>query len=815
MLALVPRPCSVVLVRSPLLADRLVTTVPGARTVREIAEDLGFSRWTFDVAINGEPVPPADALEAVVPEDGVLLVRVNPGAFAGIGNLIAALGNALVSVVSTFGPTAALVYSARQALIPPEIGTPNGGAAERLDVTGRTNREARYELVPRVLGRKRVAPYLAAAVRTEVRGKKLYQRVLLTVGAGPVALADPRVGEDPVFKDGTALSYTAVMEANGPAWAPGELKLEFRQGRPTDADLTLFAGDVVEDAVAVQLKKARGWVTRRSATNVTRLSADVAFPDGLVWMRDGGGVRTARVNVQIRYRLATADDADPWTIVGTLGCVAKDRDSQFFSKEWDVTEGTYDVGLRRLTKDDQEPLIIDRTVWQTLRGERAGNPIRDDVVGRLGLVTFLLQLTNRRTSLVNDFTIQATTIAKAWTGSAWVEQETRQHAALYRLVLQDPVLNPIPVADARIDLTALEDWADDTDARGWTYARDLREKSNVFDVARDIATSGRAAFAVRDGKFSVVRDVPQTTVVQTFTPANAANFEAVRVFPDVPHALHVWWSDPASDDLLVDKVVYRDGYSKDGAGGTTAATEFGTLELRHVDNWDQAYALARYHLAAMVLRPERISFDTDIEHWPVERGDLVRVNAEMALLGLSAGRVKSKTTNGGGDVTAVTLDTVCTMEAAKSYGVVVRKTTDGTIIDEAVDLAVGDNLTLTFSTPIDAADPHPEAGDIFAFGERGQETGRYIVKEIEPSENQGARLTVVDEAPAVHTAATGTIPPYVPQITIPPAAQAGPPPAPLLGRVTTGRPNQRAPGNANRGQLRVQVFPARRRNVST
>ena len=49
---------------------------------------------------------------------------------------------------------------------------------------------------------------------------------------------------------------------------------------------------------------------------------------------------------------------------------------------------------------------------------------------------------------------------------------------------------------------------------------------------------------MRDGKYSVVRDVPQTVPVQQFTPRNSTGFSATKVFTDIPHALKVRFINP-------------------------------------------------------------------------------------------------------------------------------------------------------------------------------------------------------------------------------------------------------------------------------
>ena len=71
---------------------------------------------------------------------------------------------------------------------------------------------------------------------------------------------------------------------------------------------------------------------------------------------------------------------------------------------------------------------------------------------------------------------------------------------------------------------------------------------------------------MRDGKYSVVRDVPQTVPVQQFTPRNSTGFSATKVFTDIPHALKVRFINPAANWQQDEVVVCDDGYSATPVG---------------------------------------------------------------------------------------------------------------------------------------------------------------------------------------------------------------------------------------------------------
>src|SRR5512147_1895227 len=62
--------------------------------------------------------------------------------------------------------------------------------------------------------------------------------------------------------------------------------------------------------------------------------------------------------------------------------------------------------------------------------------------------------------------------------------------------------------------------------------------------------------------------------------------------------------------------------------------------------------------------------------------------------------------------------------------------------------------------------------DLIAFGELNREIIRLLVRDIEPKTDLSAVLTLIEEAPGVHTAEVGPIPPCDPVVTAPSALPA-------------------------------------------
>ncbi|MBK8211492.1 MAG: hypothetical protein IPK78_17620 [Rhodospirillales bacterium] len=101
-----------------------------------------------------------------------------------------------------------------------------------------------------------------------------------------------------------------------------------------------------------------------------------------------------------------------------------------------------------------------------------------------------------------------------------------------------------------------------------------------------------------------------------------------------------------------------------------------------------------------------------------------------------------------------------TMQTGKSYVLRVRRVAAGMMRTDLYPLRTiaGVSPRLWFTNPPALIDA-PAAGDLCAFGELGRETLRVLVRDIEPGENLSAKLTLIAEAPGVHVAEQGPIPP--------------------------------------------------------
>jgi hypothetical protein len=452
------------------------------------------------------------------------------------------------------------------------------------------------------------------------------------------------------------------------------------------------------------------------------------------------------------------------------------------SLAWAVPRGQYEVRLRRTTADRTGDREFDAVTWTALRTIRKTPAIRQTGVASVGL---RIRATDQLQGVVDEFNCVAGSICPDYDSGTgrWIRRVTSNPASLYRYVLQHPA-NPRPVPDNKIDLATLQAWHGDCASKGLEFNAVIDYGSTLFDVLQAIASAGRASPAIVNGLHSVVRDRVVSTPVQHFTPRNSFGFRGRKAFADLPHAARVRFLNRDKGYQPDERVVLRDGFQIDGldafggaASGLPPATTFEPLDLFGCVTADQAFKQGRFFLAAAELRPEVYELSTAIEHLACTRGDPVMLTHDVPLLGLAYGRIVGLVLTGS-TLTGLRVDSACPMGSVGTFRIRVRLE-DGSSFTSDVLRVPGEQLELTLSAGVPDTQPRPKVGDLFAFGPTGQESRLCIVKSIEVNQELGATLQLVDAANAIHSADTGTIPPYDSGITKLPTF-ADPPEPPVI-----------------------------------
>jgi hypothetical protein len=434
--------------------------------------------------------------------------------------------------------------------------------------------------------------------------------------------------------------------------------------------------------------------------------------------------------------------------------------------------GQWEIHLTRKTPDSGSDRIRDACSITGVVSTTFTPPIAFEETHTI--IELCIKATDQLSGAISDLNLIATSILPVWTGTEWVERECRTPAWNYAQVLRgEEALTTVD--DSGLDLDGLLAWAaatdapaaqsslpdgviGDVDAPAMTCDLVVDYETTTRALLTDIAACGRATIGRVEGKIGVVRDVPQTVPRAVITPRNSWGYKGKRVFVDIPHGLRVKYISPEDGWEQAEVVVYADGYS------AATATKFEDLEVRGCTRRDQAWRAGRYALAQMQLRPETHEIQMDVENLIFQRGDLVELVHDVPMQGGLTGAVIRTLTDERG-VVGVVLDETLSLAAGAALRLRHRNSQGGlSWLPLRAPVQDAETDTVLFVDPV-AEDSAPAVGDLCIVGEAGRETVRCIVKEIWPGADLSARVVLVDEAPAVHLADQGAIPPYEARIT--------------------------------------------------
>jgi hypothetical protein len=610
----------------------------------------------------------------------------------------------------------------------------------RPHITGIANTENQDGPIPLILGDTVIRPTLAARQVTEIVGKNQFLMALFCLGHGRLDVSEIKIGDK------------LITEFE-------EVTTEIREGTAADAALTIFTRDIEETALGDELKKDVT-ITKQAGQPADRLSVDLAFPDGLYNVNAQGVRSQATVTVKIEYRLAASSDS--WTNVGNL--VKTDNTTSFAraSKTWNVTRALYEIRLTRLT-NDATSTNISRSLWSIVRAFDSTTPaivaIKDDAGTAIPLsfIAVRIRATDQIQGQIDQLNCRVKSYLPVYNGSTWSYSITSNPAWALAHVLTCGA-NRAKITLAQLDADQFLAFANFCASKGFTYNRSIDDDSTVLDVMNSICAMSRASWSRSgfDGKYSVVIDDTKSVVAQWFSARNAYNFSGGRTFTKFPHALRCKFLNKDAKYEPDTRIVYDDGYD------STNAFRFESVELLGVTDKDHAWKIGRYLIAAARLRSEKFQFTTDWEGLACTRGDKIKLAHDVAQIGQVQARIVSLTTNGGGDITAVTLDDTVTIAPGNNYLAEFRLK-NLTERSESIVNTPGNTSTILLTTPIPAAtNPKPEVGDLLFFGITP--SLECLIESVEYIEDEGATITCVPYAPGVFTADSGSIPPHTPVI---------------------------------------------------
>ncbi|MCK1693740.1 host specificity factor TipJ family phage tail protein [Bradyrhizobium sp. 144] len=645
------------------------------------------------------------------------------GSLTGLG--ASAIAPELISLVSavtvaglSLGGTLLL-----NAFIPPTSLGDQGTTTNLNSITGVQNASNPGGVIPSILGRHRYAPVYAAPPYTEVIGDDQYVIAAFEFGFGPLNFYNHQLGDTPIG------SFSDVQ-------------MEVQQGLPGDPPLTLYPQQVLEEQIAINLRNDEAPSSRVTARDVTEVSVDITFMQGLVYIDTKG--RNTPAGVQIRRRQRKVGDV-AWTTLPDMQFGGSTRQPFRRSMRWTLPErGQYEIELHRSNEDyDDNTQVMARSDWTAIRAFRPESPFNFDKP--TAKVALRIRASNQLNGIVNNYNAVAALLCPDWDvpTQSWITRESSNPASLAFYVLKGPA-NVRPKVDDEIDLTGLADFHEFCVAKGLTYNRVHDYNATRLDVLKDICAAGRASPRDDGITWGVVIDRPQDlTYVSAITPRNSWGFQGSTPYPLFPDAYRVKFIDATNGWNQAERIVPFPGVSADAIEVTE------DLDQPGVTDPVQIWKAARRRQYELIHRPHSYTVSQDVESLVLTRGDLAPLNHDVLDRDQVAARLRSV------DGQIVTLDDAVTMVTGRSYAANIRLS-DGNSIRRTAVTVPGETPTLMLIGDLSGV----EVDNLVLFGTtiKGS-TIDVLIKNVERGDNLTANLTLVDAAPQIDDLTDADVPP--------------------------------------------------------
>lgn len=814
----------------PFKSARTDYTLPVGLTVSQIIESVQVDPILrqHGIVFIGDELVPRDFWHLVKPKhNSIISIKLLPTG-GGALRLVATIAIAAIAIAATvaLGPAGFAIMGAGGAalvgagitiggglllnlLLPPPVPKMSKGYGTEsvtYAITGARNRARPWEKVPFLCGRFKIVPPYAALPYREVIGNEVYWRALFAIAHGPIYYENFAIGQTaisnftgvemefrrgywsmedkgswnagggalpsaPQFGDTWTISGSGSVDGhsliagqqityNGLLSPQNYWAWDIDQKKP----FSLFPSDVYEDNLSSAVRYGAP-PTRTTQINADEIGIELIFERGLVHIQNNPPGKRSDRQITIAIQQSPVGQNN-WSNVLTTTITGRQTSPLYWGWRWRTSDvgaqsasRQYDVRVHNLTGNQDEDRNFGNFSWYALRTFTMVNPA---AVAGVAMVSVRIRSSGQLSGALEEFNLVATSICRDWDAlsNSWVWRPTSSPAAHYRHLLQHPT-RMIPSTDAQIDLAKLAYWDTITRSSSRNFNGVFDSKGSLYDALVEICRVGRATPTLRELIYSVIIDEPKTVPVRMFTPANSWDYSGEMTHATVPNAYRIGYVDAAKDYSTAEVVVYDDGYD----ASTARRTEL--VQWVGIDNQGQAWREGRFHLAQQRLRRETHRISTDFEHLACERGDLVALQYDTISVGSGAARVTA-VTEVGASVVSVNVDRPFTMEAGKNYGIRVRRIVNDNQRTDSYDIETvpGENPELTLLGAPQIFDA-PRPGDLVAFGERGRETLRALVRDIEPKSDLSAILTLISEAPGIHVAEFGPIPEYDPVVTVP------------------------------------------------
>lgn len=482
------------------------------------------------------------------------------------------------------------------------------------------------------------------------------------------------------------------------------------------------------------------------------------------WTRVSGDEFSVDASVKDKYRI-TIVYSEPYTTCGstiyavTFSCFYEEirtisAENSFTAHELrtkryavhlkGLKPASYTVKLSRMTEDSTDSKVIDALYVGSIRAIKNEQPVSSERARQLTLVELRIKASEKLQNVVDQINfIARSKIPVPGANGVWHYALSSNPASAAMYAMQADIAQQ-RLSDAEIDLAAfkrLYDWCAEHKYECNAY---LTEPMAISNLLSAIASTCRAEILRMDGKVTVIQDIARDSYVQLFSPRNSHDYKEHILLGEIPDEIKLMFDDADSGFAENSCPVYN---TPDGsyAGDPMVSQD---VKLWGVTNYKQAQKLGMYKYAVSKHRAIAHTFSVDFEYLMCRKGDWILYAGDVALAGIKQGRITERILDVvSGNMTGFECDESIPMESGKNYAVRIRKSSGEIVLLDVQNS--GESTHSVMLVEAISAEDAPKSGDLFAFGERGNEAVDLIVTDIQCGENLSADLTCVEYAPEI------------------------------------------------------------------
>lgn len=625
-------------------------------------------------------------------------------------------------------------------------------AEQSPSIRGSRNQARPMEPVPILFGKRRIYSDLASNPYTLIDDGEQYFYQLFCVAQKEITIDTNsfKLGETNIIEYSASKNINTILNGDD---ALVDLKISSGETEPP-----FFTSCVHEDVINEQLKNSvtdeglSGNIIRTTPDNTEELNVDIFFPSGLGHYDSDGDLENTGVTVEAFYKLESEPDS-AYRLIGYFN-----NDSNYISGKSLKTmrfvvvkkglpKGKYTVKVVRQTADhDTDSKYIDGVYVGSIRAIKNEPSVSEERCRQLTLISLKVKATSKLHSYVEQLNFIARSKLPVYSnlGSGsqeWTKLADSSNPASAAIYAMQGELSQQKLNNSDIDWPAFERLYNWCKSKEYECNELVYESITISDLLSAIASTCRAEILRINGKITVIQDIEKTGFVQMFTPRNSWDFQNNMIKASIPDALSVRFPDLESGYAEQELKVYNTpSGNKDKEPDVIQ-----DLKLWGVTSNVQARKLAMYNYAVSKNRPYIYQFSCDFEYMLCAKGDWIKYAGDVALAGLTQGRI-AELIEDGGIVVGFISDEELPMEEGKQYAVRIRKQDASFVI-----LRIANNANKTknvyFLNALDKDEIHE--GDLFLFGYPESDSIDLLITDIQCNDELTADIIAVDYSPEI------------------------------------------------------------------